>query len=82
MTLRSGRDNGLARHPGFGSGSVLAVPLRGDRHDDGDAVGLLLLKTGTSVTGGVNWLATVLGQKLDQIRGRGSLTDAERRDRP
>src|SRR6185503_5180432 len=77
--LRSGRDNGLARYPGFGGAPVLAVPLRGDRHDDGDAVGLLLVKTGTSVTGSVNWLATSLGQKLDQIRGRGSLTEELRK---
>jgi PAS domain S-box-containing protein len=78
-TLRSGRDNGLARYPGFGGAPVLAVPLRGDRQDDGDAVGLLLVKTGTSVTGNLNWLATSLGQKLDQIRGRGSLTEELRK---
>jgi len=79
MALRSGRENGHARHPGFGSAPVLAVPLRDDRQDDGDAVGLLLVKTGTSVTGEVNWLATVLGQKLDQIRGRGSMTEELRK---
>jgi PAS domain S-box-containing protein len=78
-TLRGSRGNGHGRHPGFGGTPVLAVPLRGDRQDDADAVGLLLLKTGTSVTGEVNWLATVLGQKLDQIRGRGSLTEELRR---
>ena len=79
MALRSGRENGHARHPGFGNAPVLAVPLRDDRQDDGDAVGLLLVKTGTSVTGEVNWLATVLGQKLDQIRGRGSMTEELRK---
>src|SRR6185503_8744075 len=49
--LVRGRDNGVARHPGFGGAPVLAVPLRGDRQDDGDAVGVLLVKTGTAVTG-------------------------------
>jgi PAS domain-containing protein len=58
---------------------VLAVPLRGDRQDDADAVGLLLVKAGTSLTGDVNWLATVLGQRLDQIRGRGSMTEELRK---
>jgi len=73
-TLRPGRDNGHGRLPGFGASPVLAVPLRNDRQDEADAVGVLLVRTGTSVTGEVNWLATVLGQKLDQIRGRGSMT--------
>jgi len=79
MTLRGNRDNGHGRHPGFGASPVLAVPLRGDRQEDAEGVGLLLLKTGTSVTGDVNWLVTVLGQKLDQIRGRGSLTEELRK---
>ena len=79
MVLRSGRDNGHSRYPGFGSAPVLAVPLRSDRQGDADAIGLLLVKTGTSVTGDVNWLATVLGQKLDQIRGRGSMTEELRK---
>ena len=74
-----GRENGHGRFPGFGVGAVLAIPLRNDRQDDPDAVGLLLVKTGTAVAGSVNWLATVLGQKLDQIRGRGSLTEELRK---
>jgi PAS domain S-box-containing protein len=78
-TLRPGRDNGHGRFPGFGGSPVLAVPLRNDREDDADAIGVLLVKTGTSVTGEVNWLATVLGQKLNQIRGRGSMTEELRK---
>jgi PAS domain S-box-containing protein len=78
-TLRVGRENGHGRFPGFGGSAVLAIPLRNDRQDDADAVGLLLVKTGTSVSGDVSWLATALGQKLDQIRGRGSLTEELRK---
>jgi PAS domain S-box-containing protein len=77
--LNRSRENGHGRRPGFGVAPVLAVPLRGDRQDDADAVGLLLVKAGTSLTGDVNWLATVLGQKLDQIRGRGSMTEELRK---
>ena len=61
------------------SASGPSIPLRNDRQDDPDAVGLLLVKSGTAVAGSVNWLATVLGQKLDQIRGRGSLTEELRK---
>src|SRR5688572_33349442 len=78
MTLRTGRENGHGRFPGFGGAAVLAIPLR-NRQDDSEAVGLLLVKTGTAVAGSGNWLATVLGQKLDQIRGRGSLTEELRK---
>jgi PAS domain S-box-containing protein len=79
MTLRASRENGHGRFPGFGGAAVLAIPLRNDRQDDAEAVGLLLVKAGTPVAGSVNWLATVLGQRLDQIRGRGSLTEELRK---
>jgi len=39
MALRGGRDNGHGRYPGFGGTAVLAVPLRGDRHDARSACG-------------------------------------------
>ena len=78
-TLRTSRENGHGRFPGFGGAPVIAVPLRNDRQDDADAVGLLLMKSGTSLTRDVAWLATMLGQKLDQIRGRGSLTEELRK---
>ena len=77
-TLRN-RDNGYGRLAGFGLAPVVVVPLRGDRQDDAEATGLLLLKSGTQVTGAVQWLATVLGQKFDQIHGRGSLTEELRK---
>ena len=79
MTLRTTRDNnGHGRYAGFAASPVLALPLRGDE-EDADAVGLLLLRGGTAVTADVTWLAMVLGQKLDQIRGRGSLTEELRK---
>ena len=43
------------------------------RQDDGEALGLLLLRPWTGSTADISWLATVLGQKIEQIRGRGSL---------
>jgi PAS domain S-box-containing protein len=78
-TLRASRDNGHGRFPGFGGAAVLAIPLRNDRQDDADAVGLLLVKTAAPASDGVTWLATVLGRQLDQIRGRGSLTEELRK---
>ena len=56
-----------------------AVPLRGARHQDDGAVGLLLLRGSVSMTPDLQWLASVLGQKIEQIRGRGSLAEEARR---
>jgi PAS domain S-box-containing protein len=58
----------------LGSGPFTAIPLRGSGRDDG-AVGLLLMRAGTAINPDVRWLATVLGQKFEQARGRGSLTE-------
>ena len=63
----------------LGAAPFTAVPLRGTRQHQDDAVGLLLLRNGTAMSGDVKWLMTVLGQKIDQIRGRGSLTEEVRR---
>jgi len=74
--VRAARING---HPGrstpFGAGPFAAIPLRGARDTDDDAVGLLLMRSGTPISPDVSWLAAVLGQKIDQIRGRGSLAE-------
>ena len=59
----------------LGAGPFTAIPLRGDRQDGGEALGLLLLRPWTGSTADISWLATVLGQKVEQIRGRGSLTE-------
>jgi PAS domain S-box-containing protein len=63
----------------LGTTSFLGVPLRGTRHHQDDAVGLLLLRSGTATRGDVEWLLSVLGQKIDQIRGRGSLAEEVRK---
>src|SRR5688572_29802389 len=63
----------------LGAAPFTAVPLRGTRQHADDAVGLLLLRNGTPLTGDVHWLMTVLGQKIDQIRGRGSLAEEVRK---
>ena len=77
---RTARANGDARATApspFGAGPVLAMPLRGAR--DGEALGLLLLRAATPVTPDIEWLASVLGQKIDQIHGRGSVAAEARK---
>ncbi|MGH9346815.1 MAG: PAS domain-containing sensor histidine kinase [Vicinamibacterales bacterium] len=59
----------------LGTGTFTAVPLRGLRQDRAPALGLLLLRTAGPLTGDVAWLLTVLGQKIDQVRGRGRLSE-------
>ena len=43
------------------------------------AIALLLVRAGTPVTPELTWLTTVLGQKLAQIRGRGSVAEKARK---
>ena len=81
--FRSVRANG---HPAraipstpLGGGPFAAIPLRGARDTEEGAVGLLLLRAGTDITPDVTWLVTVLGQKIEQIRGRGSLAEEVRK---
>jgi PAS domain S-box-containing protein len=62
----------------LGAGPILAIPLRGVRPHQ-PTLGLLLVKGGTAVTPDVSWLITVLGQKMDQIRGRGTLAEEVQR---
>ena len=80
--VRPGRFDGPAQGTPsrlLGAGSFTAVPLRGGRGDDGNALGLMLLRPANGAAADITWVATVLGQKLDQIRGRGSLTDEVRK---
>ena len=83
VPFRPGRVNG---HPGrgvpatpLGAGPFTAVPLRGVRDSADQALGLLLLRTAGGLSGETAWLITVLGQKLDQVRGRGTLSEEVKR---
>src|SRR6185503_15442538 len=42
-------------------------------------LGLLLRRSWTGSSADVSWLATVLGHKIEQIRGRGSLSEDVRK---
>lgn len=79
LTFRPGRANGHAARglptTPLGTGPFTVVPLRGVREGTDSALGLLLLRGGVVPAGETFWLTTVLGQKLDQLRGRGSLTE-------
>jgi PAS domain S-box-containing protein len=78
--VRASRINGYGvRSAPLGPGPFAAIPLRGARDTDDDAVGLLLMRPGAPITSDVTWLAAVLGQKIDQIRGRGSLAEEVRK---
>jgi PAS domain S-box-containing protein len=63
----------------LGAGPFIAIPLRGPRERERDAVGLLLLRVGAALTPEISWLATVLGQKIEQVRGRGSVAEEARK---
>jgi PAS domain S-box-containing protein len=75
----SSRTAGAARSTPFGDSPFLALPLRSARGGEDLAVGLLLIRTGTALTAEVAWVATVLGQKIEQVRGRSGLPEEVRR---
>ena len=82
LTFRPTRANG---HPGrvlpptpLGTAPFTAIPLRGARSGGEASLGLLLLRH-QSANGDVTWAAAVLGQKIEQIRGRGSLAEEVRK---
>ncbi len=79
IIINSGRANGGSTRAALGPGAYAAVPLRGVRDREEGAVGLLLMRPGSDTTADLSWLSTVLGQKLDQIRGRGSLAEEVRK---
>ena len=83
--IKSYRPNGHASHPPslpLGRGPFTAVPLgiRGGTMPEHDEIapGLLLLRT-PALTPDINWVVAVLGQKIDQVRGRGSLAEEARK---
>ena len=80
--FRSTRGNGhvvrtIQANP-LGSGAFTAVPLRSARDGDGDAAGLLLLRANVAITPDISWLVAVLAQQIEQVRGRGSVTEEAR----
>jgi len=83
--IKSYRPNGYAAHPpslplGRGPFTVVPLGIRGGamlEHDE-IAPGLLLLRT-PALTPDINWVVAVLGQKIDQVRGRGSLAEEARK---
>ena len=74
----NGHHNAISSTP-LGAGPISAIPLSGVSNTDDAAVGLLLLRPFTDLTPDVAWLAMVLGQKLEQVRGRGSIAEEARR---
>jgi len=82
VTFRPGRVNGhignVTPTTPLGAGPFTVIPLRGTQ-EGGEALGLLLLRSWTGSSADVSWLATVLGQKIEQIRGRGSLSEDVRK---
>jgi len=82
VVFRPGKVNGhignVTPTTPLGAGPFTVIPLRGTQ-DGGEALGLLLLRPWTGSTADISWLATVLGQKIEQIRGRGSLSEDVRK---
>jgi PAS domain S-box-containing protein len=78
-TFKAARTNGHAATTPLGSGGFTAIPLRGVRDSDEGAIGLLLVRHGGWSVADVTWAANVLGQKIEQIRGRGSLAEEVRK---
>ena len=82
VPFRSYRPNGHAAPTPLGRGAFTAIPLGmrggnvGEREDL--APGLLLLRA-PAISADINWLVMVLGQKIDQVRGRGSLAEEARK---
>ena len=69
---------GVPQIPLGSAAPSVAYPLRGTRPQD-RAVGLLCVRAGVNQTPDFTWLVSVLGQKMEQIRGRGSLAEELRR---
>ena len=80
LNFKAARTNGhpsraVPRTP-LGNVPFTAIPLGGSRGAE-TAVGLLLVRGSASPE--LAWLSTVLGQKLEQVRGRGSLAEEVRK---
>src|SRR5678815_3017800 len=82
VPFRSYRPNGHAAPTPLGRGAFTAIPLGVRRGNIGEredlAPGLLLLRA-PAINADINWVVMVLGQKIDQVRGRGSLAEEARR---
>jgi PAS domain S-box-containing protein len=83
QTFKPSRANGHAGRivpaTPLGTGAFTAIPLRGVRDEQEDGLGLLLIRQGSLDQADITWATTVLGQKIEQIRGRGSLTEEVRK---
>jgi PAS domain S-box-containing protein len=83
ITLKASRLNGHSSRAvpltPLGNVSFTAVPLGGTREAEEGAIGLLLVRTSSTASPDLVWLATVLGQKIEQLRGRGSLSEEVRK---
>jgi len=85
INFKSHRPNGAAAQApptplGRGSFTVIPLGMRAGAVAEADDVapGLLLLRA-PSITPDITWVVTVLGQKIDQVRGRGSLAEEARK---
>jgi PAS domain S-box-containing protein len=84
-SFKQGRANGHAAQLSptpLGRGAFTSVPLgtrHGDSAADDIAPGLLLFRAALGMTPEIAWVVTVLGQKIDQVRGRGSLAEEARK---
>jgi PAS domain S-box-containing protein len=83
VVFKPGRGNGHATRAlpttALGANTFTAIPMRSMREKSGASLGLLLLRPPGPATPEVAWLATVLGEKIDQVRGRGSLSEEVKR---
>ena len=86
INFKANRANGHASRmvpeTPLGAGAFAAIPLRGVKESSGEgqgALGLLLLRPAGPPSADVSWLCNVLGQKIEQVRGRGSLSEEVRR---
>ena len=77
VTIRPSKGNGQTDRGALallGNGPCTAIPLQGFRKTYEGGLGLLLLRSAGALSPDVTWLASVLGQTMEKIRGRGSLT--------
>jgi PAS domain S-box-containing protein len=84
VQIKSYRPNGYSSSPAatpLGRGAFTAVPLamRGGVVDAEETAPGLLLFRAPAVTSDISWVVSVLGQKIDQVRGRGSLAEEARK---
>jgi len=79
LVTRATKPNGHPSPLPLGPGPLTMIPLHGARQSEDGAVGVLVVRGAVALTPDVLWLVAVLGQKLEQIRGRGSLAEEVRK---